>query len=40
MFWTNLFAKCMSIGSLYCNLKILSPNELNRGIEIQICEKG
>lgn len=28
---TNLFTKCMSIGSLRCNWKILSPNDFKRG---------
>jgi hypothetical protein len=37
---TSLFAKCMNIGSLERNLKILSPNELKRGQEVQLCKKG
>jgi hypothetical protein len=28
--WANLFAKRMSAGSLECNLKNPSPNELKR----------
>jgi hypothetical protein len=38
--WTNKFAKCTSIGSLECNLKIPSPNELKRGEEVQHFANG
>jgi hypothetical protein len=34
-----LCAKNMSAGSLVCNLKVPSPYELKRGLEMQLCAK-
>jgi hypothetical protein len=39
-FWTNWFAKSMSIGSLKCKLKNPSPNEPKQGPEVRRFVKG
>jgi hypothetical protein len=39
-FGLTCFAKCLSIGSLKRNLKIINPNALRRGLEFIFCEKG